>query len=112
MWGIPLATSVVNIAGTAALVVLMRRRVGRLGARAIAAAFARTTVASALAAAAGFGAWYGLDAALGRSLGAQALAVGGALAVSAVVFVAAARILRIRELDAVLSLVRRPGGTE
>ena len=112
VWGIPLATSLVNIAGTAALVVMLRRRVGRLGAGEIAAAFARTIVASAVVAAAGFAVWYGLDAALGRSLGAQALAVGGALAVAAAVFVAAARILRIRELDAVLSLVRRPGGTE
>ena len=30
VWGIPLATSLVNIAGTAALLVLLRRRLGRL----------------------------------------------------------------------------------
>ena len=30
IWGLPLATSIVNIAGTAALLVLLRRRLGRL----------------------------------------------------------------------------------
>src|SRR4051812_46651021 len=34
-WGIPLATSCVNLAGSAVLMVLMRRRLGRLGGRSI-----------------------------------------------------------------------------
>ena len=36
IWGIPLATSVVNIVGTAALLVVLRRRLGRLDGREIA----------------------------------------------------------------------------
>ena len=36
IWGIPLSTTVVNIAGTVALFVLLRRRLGRLDGRAIA----------------------------------------------------------------------------
>jgi putative peptidoglycan lipid II flippase len=107
VWGIPLATSLVNIAGTAALLVLLRRRLGRIDGRALADSYARAILASAVAAGAAFGVWYGLDAALGRSLGAQVASLGLALAVGAGVFLLAARILRMRELDALRSLWRR-----
>ncbi|MDQ3859255.1 MAG: murein biosynthesis integral membrane protein MurJ [Actinomycetota bacterium] len=107
VWGIPLATSLVNIAGTTALVLLLRREIGRIEGRRMLASYVRTTVASALAAAVAFGAWYALDGALGRSLGAQVVSVGGSLAVALGVFLVAARILRIPELDALLSLIRR-----
>src|SRR5581483_2725458 len=40
-WGIPLATSIVNVAGTAALLVLLRRRTGRVGFAAISSSFLR-----------------------------------------------------------------------
>ena len=69
VWGIPLATSLVNIAGTLALLVVLRGRIGRLDGRAIVSSYARIAAASALAAGAAFGIWYGLDEALGRSLG-------------------------------------------
>jgi putative peptidoglycan lipid II flippase len=112
VWGIPLATSLVNIAGTAALLAVLRRRLGRLEGRAILSSYVRILVASAAAAVVAFAAWYALDDVLGRSLGAQALSVGGAIAAAVGVFVAVARILRVRELDAVLSLARRSRGTE
>ena len=112
VWGIPLATSLVNIAGTAALVTVLRRRLGRLEGRAIVRSYVRIALAAALAALLAFGVWYGLDQALGRSLGAQALSVGAAIALASAVFLVAARILRIRELDALLSLVRRPRDTK
>ncbi len=60
-----------------------------------------------IAAATAYGSWYGLDNALGRSLGDQVLSVGLAVTAAAGVFLLGARILRIRELDALLSLVRR-----
>ena len=41
IWGIPLATSFVNIAGTAALLVVLRRRLGRIDFGAIASSFVR-----------------------------------------------------------------------
>jgi putative peptidoglycan lipid II flippase len=107
VWGIPLATSLVNLAGTAALLLLLRRRIGGIEGRRTLDAYARTAAAAALAAAAAFGVWYGLDAALGRSLGGQVGSVGTALAAAVATFLAAARILRIRELDALLSLVGR-----
>ena len=71
IWGIPLATSIVNIAGTVALLVLLRRRLGRLQGRQTIDAYLRTAVAAALAAGVAYGTWYGLDQWLGRSLGAQ-----------------------------------------
>ncbi len=107
VWGIPLATSLVNLAGTAGLVLVFRRRVGRIDGRRTLDAYARSLAAAVLAAGTAFAIWYGLDEALGRSGLAQVVSVGSALAVSAAVYLAAARILGIRELDALLSLVRR-----
>jgi putative peptidoglycan lipid II flippase len=106
-WGIPLATSLVNIAGTAALILILRRRLGRLEGRAILSSYALVLVASGLSAGAAFGVWVGLDQVFGRSGFAQAVSVGGAVLFASGVFLVAARILRIRELDALLSLVRR-----
>jgi putative peptidoglycan lipid II flippase len=108
VWGIPLATSICNIAGTAALVWVFRRLEGRLGGRQIVDAYARTLAASALAGGAAYGVWFGLDEALGRELGFQLISVTLGIAVATAVFLGAARILRIRELEALVSLVRRP----
>jgi peptidoglycan biosynthesis protein MviN/MurJ (putative lipid II flippase) len=54
-WGIPLATSCVNVAGSALLLALMRRRLGRLGGRAIADSVVRIVVGSAALAGAAYG---------------------------------------------------------
>ena len=107
VWGIPLATSLVNLAGTVGLVLVIRRRVGRIEGRRTLDTYARSLAGAALAAGIAFAVWYGLDEALGRSGLAQVVSVGSALAASAAVYLAAARILGIRELDALLSLVRR-----
>lgn len=112
VWGIPLATSLVNIAGTMALVVILRRRLGRLDGRGIASSYGRIAVASAAAAATAFGVWYGLDETLGRSLGAQILSVGIGILAAAAAFLACAALLRIRELQTLLSLRRRSGTTD
>src|SRR5947208_4943673 len=66
-WGIPLATSVVNVAGTAALLALLRRKLGRLELRETLDSVFRIVVASAVLAGAVFGIWSGLDRAVGRS---------------------------------------------
>jgi putative peptidoglycan lipid II flippase len=108
VWGIPFATSLVNVAGVCALAVFLRRRLGRLGLGAIGSAVARVTVASGVVAAAAFPVWYGLDRALGRSLGGQIVSLGAALVAAGVVYVVVCRALRVRELDALLSL-RRAG---
>ena len=76
IWGIPLSTSLVNIAGTAALFVLLRRRLGRLDLRESASAFVRIVAASAVAGAVAYGVWCGLDEVLGRGLAGQIVSVG------------------------------------
>src|SRR4029077_15114206 len=52
IWGIPLATSLVNIAGTAALLILLRRRLDRLDFSEVASSFLRVLAAAAIAGAA------------------------------------------------------------
>ena len=107
-WGIPLATSLVNVAGAAALLVLLRRRVGRLELRETARSGVRITAAAAVAAGAAFGVWYLVDDALGRSLAAQIVSVGAALVVSVGAYLVASRLLGVRELQTLLSLRGRP----
>jgi len=106
-WGIPLATSLVNIAGTALLLVLLRRRLGRIDFTSIASASARILVAGAILGAVSYGVWRGLDAALGRALWAQILSVGGGLAAGAGAYLIVGRLLGVRELNALLALRRR-----
>src|SRR5437879_12905372 len=73
IWGIPLSTSLVNIAGTWALIVLFRRRMGGFELTETARSFILVTVSSAALAGVAWGIWYLLDAGLGRSLPAQAV---------------------------------------
>jgi putative peptidoglycan lipid II flippase len=112
VWGIPLATSLVNVAGTLALLALLRRRLGRLDGGAIASSFGRIALASAAAAAAAFGVWYGLDETLGRDLGAQIVSVGVGVLSGAAVFLGASALFGVRELQLLLSLRRRSGTTD
>src|ERR671939_89220 len=107
IWGIPLATSLVNIAGSAALLVLLRRRLGRIELGETARTFALVAVASAALAAAAYPVWRGLDAALGRSFGGQVISVSAALAAGGLAYLVSCRLLRVRELDALLSLRAR-----
>jgi putative peptidoglycan lipid II flippase len=103
-WGIPLATSVVNIAGTALLLILLRRRLRRIEFAETAAATLRILAAAAVLAAVAYGVWRGIDEALGRALWAQLLSVGGALAVGALAYLVSCRLLGVRELEALLAL--------
>ena len=74
--------------------------------------YTRIAVASAVAAGVAFGVWFGLDAVAGRSLGGQIASVGGGILAAVGVFFLLARLLAIRELDALLSLRRRSATTE
>jgi putative peptidoglycan lipid II flippase len=106
-WGIPLSTAVVNVAGTAVLLVLLRRRLGRIEGRETADSLVRIVAASVLLAGVSFGIWYGIDRGVGRSFGGQLLSVSVALIVGTAVYLAACRALRVRELDALLALRAR-----
>lgn len=104
IWGIPLATAVCNIVATIALVVLLRRRLGRLHGREIAASLTKIAMASALVAVAAYIVWDPLDSALGRSFPAQVVSLGLALTVAGGVYFAACRMLHVRELRALTML--------
>jgi putative peptidoglycan lipid II flippase len=106
-WGIPLATAVVNMAGSVALLILMRRRLGRIEFGEIGDSLVRIVVASAFLAAAAYGTWYGLDRVLGRSFLGQLVSVLMALVVAITVYVLAAKALKVRELGALLALRSR-----
>jgi putative peptidoglycan lipid II flippase len=103
-WGIPLATSLVNIAGTALLLVLLRRRLQRIEFAQTANATLRIVAASAMLGAVAYGVWRGIDEALGRTLWAQLLSVGGALTAGTAAYLVCCRLLRVRELNALLAL--------
>jgi putative peptidoglycan lipid II flippase len=107
IWGIPLATSLANVAGTAALLVVFRRRLGRIEFGETARAITLIAVASAALAVVAYPVWHVLDSALGRSLGGQLVSLGTALLASFAVYLISCRLLGVRELDALLSLVSR-----
>jgi putative peptidoglycan lipid II flippase len=107
IWGIPLASSAVNVAGSAALLWMMRRRIGLEHVRGTVGVVAQILVAGALAAGAALLVWYALDEWLGRATLAQLVSVGSALVVSGAVYAGAARALGIRELEALLLLRSR-----
>jgi putative peptidoglycan lipid II flippase len=107
IWGIPLATSVVNLAGTLALVLLLRRRLERLELTDVGRSFARVVVASTLSGAIAFAVWWPLDHALGRSFGGQVVSLLPALVAAVAAYLAACRALGVREMQALLSLRSR-----
>ena len=106
-WGIPLSTSVVNIAGTALLLVLLRRRLGRIELEETASAWARIVAAALPLAGVSFGVWYVLDRAVGRSFGGQVVSLGLALLAGGATYLFSCRLLRVRETEALLSLRAR-----
>jgi putative peptidoglycan lipid II flippase len=107
VWGIPLSTSVVNIAGTAALLVVLRRRLGRIELGQTASATLRIVGASVVLAAVSYGVWRALDAAVGRSVAGQIVSLGTALVVGGAVYLVSCRLLGVREVTALLSLRTR-----
>src|SRR4051794_3578768 len=104
IWGIPLATALVNIAGTAALVVLLRRRLGRLELSGITRSFVRVAGASLVAGALGFVVWWALDRWTGRSFAGQVASLLPALAVATGAYLLVCRALKVREMQTLLSL--------
>jgi putative peptidoglycan lipid II flippase len=107
VWGIPLSTAVCNVAGTAALLLLFRSRLGRIDGSAITSSVLRIAAASGAVAAVAWFVWHPLDAAVGRTFPAQVVSLGAALAAATAVYVVACRALRVREMQALLSLTSR-----
>jgi putative peptidoglycan lipid II flippase len=107
IWGIPLSTSIVNIAGSVALTIMLRRRLGRLDLTATLGSVAKIVLASALLGGVAFGIWWPLDHELGHRFVAQVLSLGLALAAGAGVYLLTCRLLDVRELRALRVLRRR-----
>jgi len=109
IWGIPLSTSVVNIAGTAALLMLLRGRIGGIGFRPVADSFVRVLACGLVAGGVAFAVWKPLDELLGRSVVGQLLSLLPALTAAVLVYLAGCRVLRVKEMRALLSLRGRRG---
>ena len=107
IWGIPLATSTVNVVAAAVLLVMMRRRVGLEHVGRTLGVVVRVGLAGAVSAGLAFATWYGLDEVLGRGLVAQIVSLGAAFIVGGLVYVGLARALGLRELEALLLLRAR-----
>jgi putative peptidoglycan lipid II flippase len=108
VWGIPLATSLANVVGAVTLIALMRPRVDDVDERRTVAGLLRILVASAVFAALAYACWRILDDVLGRAVVAQLVSLGVAFAIGGSVYLLVCRALRVRELEALLALLRRP----
>jgi putative peptidoglycan lipid II flippase len=108
IWGIPLSTSVVNIAGTFALLVMLRRTLGRLDLGRTLDSVVRITIASVVLGGVAYGVWWPLDDALGHRFVAQVVSLGLALIAGAAAYLLTCRLLRVQELRT-LRLLRRRG---
>jgi putative peptidoglycan lipid II flippase len=107
VWGIPLATSLANIGGTALLLVLFRRRMGRIEFGGTLGSVLKISAASAALAVVAYPVWRGLDETLGRSLGGQVVSLMSAFVLGFGVYLISCRLLGVRELEPLLSLASR-----
>jgi putative peptidoglycan lipid II flippase len=105
--GIVAATAIATTLSVVAQVVILRRRLGGIEATMFIATTARVLVGSAVLALVSYESWALLDEALGRELVGQIISVSVALALGGAAYLACSRLLRIPELDQILSLARR-----
>jgi putative peptidoglycan lipid II flippase len=105
--GIVIGTAVSSAAMTVFQAVVLRRRLGGLDLPRTLATGARILAASALLGGVTYGVWWVLDDVLGRSLVAQIVAVGVALAAGAGVYATAVLAARIPEARQIADLIGR-----
>jgi putative peptidoglycan lipid II flippase len=103
--GIALSTSIVTAFNAVVLASLLRRRVGSLHLLEVAGEVARIAVATVYCVAAAYGVWLPLDHVLHRSLPAQVVSLGVALAAGGACYVASGRMLRLADVDLLRGLV-------
>jgi putative peptidoglycan lipid II flippase len=104
VWGIPLSTALCNIAGAWALLVLLRRRLGRIDGGVLASTTVRVLIGGALAGGVGRILWRAIDDGIGRSLPAQVVSLGVALGAAVLAYLVACRLLQVEELRALSGL--------
>jgi putative peptidoglycan lipid II flippase len=105
--GIVASTAIATTASVIAQCVILRRvlhglELGRLLSSAI-----RISLAAAALAGVSYGVWEVLDASLGRGLGGQMASLGTGLALGLLIYLGAAKLLRVAELDQIVRLLRR-----
>lgn len=105
--GIVASTAIATAASVVAQGVVLRHMLGGIELGRLLSAALRIGLASALLAGVSYGIWDLLDRQLGRDLVAQIVSLGAGLALGAVVYLLAARLLRIPELEQILRLLRR-----
>jgi len=105
--GIVAGTGIGTTAAVVAQAVMLRREFGGLELGRLFSTSVRITIAAAALAGVGWLVWHLLDEALGRGLAGQIVSLGSGLAAGGAVYLLAARLLRIAELDQILRLLRR-----
>ena len=105
--GIVASTAIATTATVVAQAVILRRMLGGLELGRLLDAAIRISLAAAALAAVSFGVWDVLDGALGRGLAGQIVSLGTALALGGLVYIGAAKLLRIAELEQITRLLRR-----
>ncbi|MGZ5376440.1 MAG: lipid II flippase MurJ, partial [Solirubrobacterales bacterium] len=107
--GIVAATVIATAVSVVAQAIILRRLLGGIEATRLLDTTVRVLIAAACLAGVSYLTWYGLDQALGRSIGAQVLSMSAALSAGAIVYFLAARLLRIAEVEQLLNLLPRRG---
>jgi putative peptidoglycan lipid II flippase len=105
--GIVAGTGIGTTAAVVAQAIVLRREFDGLELRRLASTGARIAIASAALGGVTFVVWNVLDNLLGRGLGGQILSVGTALGLGGIVYLLAARMMKIAELEQITRLLRR-----
>ncbi len=105
--GIVAATAIATGASVVAQCVILRRLLGGLELGSLLSTAIRISLAAAALAAVSFGIWDILDDALGRGLVGQIVSLGAALGAGGLVYLGAAKLLKVTELEQITRLVRR-----
>jgi putative peptidoglycan lipid II flippase len=105
--GIVAATAIATTASVVAQVVILRSKLGGIEFGRLLWTTSRVAIGSVLLAAVSYETWNLLDEALGRHIFGQITSVSVALGLGGLVYLASSRLLRIPELDQILSLARR-----
>ncbi|MCW2987301.1 MAG: integral rane protein MviN [Solirubrobacterales bacterium] len=105
--GIVAGTGIGTSAAAIAQAIVLRRELRGLEITRLFTTTVKIVIASLALAAASYGVWHLLDAALGRDLIGEIVSLVGGLAVGLSVYLGAARLLRIAELEQIMRLVRR-----
>jgi putative peptidoglycan lipid II flippase len=105
--GIVAGTGIGTTAAVVAQAIVLRREFDGLELRRLASTGMRIAIASAALAGVSFATWHALDNLLGRGLGGQIVSVGTALGLGGAVYLLAARLMNIAELEQITRLLRR-----